>query len=1274
MQTKSCFTFRNSSSIHIENLVFTECFSEDSDGGALFVSEADVVNISQCSFVNNYVRKRGGAIRLQQIGRVHVQETSFVNNSAICHPLDIFSYLGSVHCLGSCTQASSGAISAFNVSSFVIIDSLFEGSMALCFSGAVLLSSSHTSVINSKFVQNSVTAALGSGGGLYIDSGSVQISDSIFEQNYADSGGAIYSSSSTIYILNCSLVKNTAGFYGGGAAYFSDTILSINVSHFGDNTAHIGGALIIQANGQDTVISSTFFQRNANPKSSSSGGAIYIQLSGAPSCTVSCLVDATPTGDESVVSIVSCIFDSNKGWIRGGAIDVTGGVLNVTNSILSKNSGLLGGAIFSNYNILYLQRNNFTANNSSAFGGAVYLAHGTVYSDNNRYSNNEVFDGGAAVEAFKSTMISKSDQYISNIAHQGSGAVFVTEGTLKSNESFYEANYANRTGAPSALYLIGSQASFNKDAFYRNLADSQLRAIPGAGVHIIFSESNISQYQQVYAIQLTNSYGNCRDLTFIGNTGSMYLFSSKLGFSGNTIFTSNTGITGGALTIVQSTVKFNRFSNVHVTDNQGSYGGGIFVAQSILRVHTPNLKIDSNIATISGGGIFVHESQFTINTTESSDSHILVTRNSAIGEGGALFASTTSLFFVHVDILLTNNNASKGGAIFFSENSKIFIKKTLPENFSPNQQNITKIMFSNNSAEYGGAIYVNDHTSTNALCQQPNKNPVQAFSTDLCFIQILRLYYLRVNTIENFNYINVFFQFNIARHFGNDIFGGLLDRCQTDAFSEIRRNFRLDNYNGFDYLKTIAAFQVDFDYFNQTIHPFRPQLMINHITREHIKHLISSDPVQICFCENNIHNCSYQWPTIFTMRGLAFTVEAITVDQVENPVNGVALASVLSSGTRLKVDQSQQIINGVCTDLTYNVFSTEQSAYFELYPDGPCGNMGISSKKLKISFLPCDCPNGLQPAALENECRCECDLFVERYVSSCQLSNNNITVVKVDNIFWIQYINAENVTGFQFQRCPYDYCLLEPVNLSITLPLNVDKQCAYNRTGIMCGECEEGLSLVFGSSRCVQCSNNYLALLAAFAFAGVALVTIILILNMTVAVGTIHGLILYANLIGANSPIFLPTETVLRFFVFWVNLELGIETCFYDGMDSYAKVLLQLVFPMYIILLSALIIIVSNYWGWFAGLIGRKNPVATLCTLFLLSYSKLLRNIIAGLQYTHLTYPDGSKKILWTFDPNIPYLILSRTPFFLIAIIIIVVGGFYTILLFFWSMVKKIFS
>ena len=71
---------------------------------------------------------------------------------------------------------------------------------------------------------------------------------------------------------------------------------------------------------------------------------------------------------------------------------------------------------------------------------------------------------------------------------------------------------------------------------------------------------------------------------------------------------------------------------------------------------------------------------------------------------------------------------------------------------------------------------------------------------------------------------------------------------------------------------------------------------------------------------------------------------------------------------------------------------------------------------------------------------------------------------------------------------------------------------AYNRSGLLCGKCQKGFSLVFGSSKCLKCSNNYLSLLIAFALAGLILVIFLLVLKLTVAIGTINGLIFYANI------------------------------------------------------------------------------------------------------------------------------------------------------------------
>ena len=48
-------------------------------------------------------------------------------------------------------------------------------------------------------------------------------------------------------------------------------------------------------------------------------------------------------------------------------------------------------------------------------------------------------------------------------------------------------------------------------------------------------------------------------------------------------------------------------------------------------------------------------------------------------------------------------------------------------------------------------------------------------------------------------------------------------------------------------------------------------------------------------------------------------------------------------------------------------------------------------------------------------------------------------------------------------------------------------------------------------------------LLIPFALAGILLVDLILVLNITIATGNIHGLIFYANIVAANREIFFPT-------------------------------------------------------------------------------------------------------------------------------------------------------
>ena len=117
----------------------------------------------------------------------------------------------------------------------------------------------------------------------------------------------------------------------------------------------------------------------------------------------------------------------------------------------------------------------------------------------------------------------------------------------------------------------------------------------------------------------------------------------------------------------------------------------------------------------------------------------------------------------------------------------------------------------------------------------------------------------------------------------------------------------------------------------------------------------------------------------------------------------------------------------------------------------------------------------------------------------------------------------------------------------------------------------------------------------------------------------------------------------------------------------YWKTLLQLVFPAYVIFLVVMVILISEHSTKFAHLIGRKNPVATLDTLILLSYSKLIQTIIAVLSFTILEYPNGTKKVVWLPDANVSYLHGKHAFLFFVALVILLGGMAYTALLFSWQ-------
>lgn len=450
-------------------------------------------------------------------------------------------------------------------------------------------------------------------------------------------------------------------------------------------------------------------------------------------------------------------------------------------------------------------------------------------------------------------------------------------------------------------------------------------------------------------------------------------------------------------------------------------------------------------------------------------------------------------------------------------------------------------MFDANNATYGGALHVADETTSGTCSAGNSHSPVSE-----CFFQTSNVPKFS-GPLDKKSYqpmyhpIHTRFRNNHALGRGSNLFGGLFDRCILSPFNQVNGQYNVTKMVGLEYLQLYSNISTSID-------------------------SISSEPFQVCFCYQNRLNCQKKQFHVEVRRGERFEVPLAAIDQAENIVSATIHKLLKSNGSRVE-EREIQSVSESCTNLTYNVFSPHKSQELILYADGPCKDAPLSQRKVLIKFLPCNCTTGFQIKQSERtNCVCECDSKLNSYISSCDCETK--TMIKRGN-FWITYI--QNIpTDFSdyviFPHCPLDYCKDHSENVNITLNTEdgINEQCAWFRKGLLCGSCQSNVTLSIGSSRCIVCPDywpaNFIIILICSVLAGIILVALILLLNLTVAIGTLNGIVFYANIINANIRTFFPSSkpTFFSVFISWLNLDIGLDICLFPGMDAYFKTWLQL--------------------------------------------------------------------------------------------------------------------
>ena len=579
-------------------------------------------------------------------------------------------------------------------------------------------------------------------------------------------------------------------------------------------------------------------------------------------------------------------------------------------------------------------------------------------------------------------------------------------------------------------------------------------------------------------------------------------------------------------------------------------------------------------------------------------------------------------------IIFYNNEASKGSIISNSEafeKQRIFVVLNRGEiHFSNNFAN-NIIQFTETSDEY---IYITENTqlvfSENCVCSIFG---IMMLPYPMCIFQ----YYSVQSERKSSNY-SIVFEENY--YYTNQCYRNIpLIDCRWASDSLFANRVPVEvNKQFIKYINNSGTFNM------------APQ---------------STDQRTICictprkYCDCRVNELGYYYPG----QELDMYV-CINTEVSETP------EAALTSGFNLSYIQPCIVTN--IESLPFAVNNCTRVNYTMTFPlDIWCAlllriNTDSSVEDLNIFYVrQLPCPAGFTLA--NKKCVCYPTLVTKFKVQSCNI--NDQTILRSANSWISATLHNNSFTYHISLQCPFQYCLPYSSHINLSTP---SSQCQFNRSGVLCGQCSQNLSTIFASSQCQHCSSVYLLHIVPIGLAGFVLVLCLFILNLTVTDGIINAFILYTNIAGINSSMFFRKFTPAYIFTSLTNLDLGIPTCFYNGMDDYAKMWLQLAFPFYLIFIATLLIITSRYSTTIQRLTARR-ALPVLATLFLLSYTKILHTVSCVLfSYSTITkLPGEQSTIAWSVDANVPLLGVRFIILFITCLIIFLIQVPFTIILLF---------
>ena len=181
------------------------------------------------------------------------------------------------------------------------------------------------------------------------------------------------------------------------------------------------------------------------------------------------------------------------------------------------------------------------------------------------------------------------------------------------------------------------------------------------------------------------------------------------------------------------------------------------------------------------------------------------------------------------------------------------------------------------------------------------------------------------------------------------------------------------------------------------------------------------------------------------------------------------------------------------------------------------------SKMLQVTLMGCP------PGFLYNKYKSQCECLVNHTHGNPAITGCDLKLFQAyfNYFYWIGYLSG-NSTELLFGSCPYRYCYTDHVSQTELLPKHADEAAldefvcgTQKRTGILCGKCVDGYSVIMNSPTftCYHCKNHQLGvlyLLLSYVVPVTVLFYVIMVFNIRLTTGPISAFLFFSQIISSQ--------------------------------------------------------------------------------------------------------------------------------------------------------------